>query len=1139
MPVLGATKAQITAAERKPAAPAKPPALPRAARSETVLKTALPKTFEGAPKLQQTNARTPMPKATPEHHSLFSLHTLGEGAQDVAHAVSGAVNATYGTKDTRASTPRLPGATIQAPGSGIAGAINTSRLAGSLGRAAESIPGSAVRSMTQIPEAVVGTGKAAVDLAKGNPKPAEQMGSALAQIALHPLKYAEHEPVNAALMFAGGEAGIGDTARSAMEHSGSDALKAAASTARPPLKVYGDLEIPREYSKDVLRKGMQVAADKFRERVFHEDPNQASGARLNRLVYGGGVLGQYMEHAGVPILGHQGFFKPGLVDKTEAASKMIRKLYSNSADGFMRHIDPGDTKEAVPLITEGTIRHPDTVAEDLAARKATLDEQAKNLTGNEARLNGLQRQQVEGLQRNREFIQHPQTAFQAAKDFGDRQQPLTDRKVQLGILEPDQEHAKLVPYATQHMGAEYNTDPGQHPLLGAIRDLKARERAARTTTQLADTRGALLKAEHDLANMKAAGHIKANGHMYPRLELDGKPLTADEIMAHARENGVEDRELGFITHKETSWAKAGRTSSTARPAIERRSRTGVSYKTGTYNSSWEGLLRQARKDSNEIAEHEGKDEVYRRFGLGSYQDADAATRAADNFNHTPDGQLIAGSLGEMVPVRVGPERVLARGNMPAGDVGKAISDFGLQEHKAVDQLGPEGKWRLIPRAVDERLKEHEDIGRPSKAVKGLQNYTNKWRSTALFTLPRWPIGVGQENAIRLAFSGINPFAMFGMGRTAKLGGDIDQHFRAIAADPAATEAQRFAARTQVASMDAGQQYGSYVYNSVRRMTEDTMPPEARTAMNAFTEGVPVSQMLRGWNVWKDFLGHGLREMETNTKKAMLGKVALKEAGTFTNEWRALVTRQDRAVKAFADGKLTPSTSMKLGDDLLKQAGNWTTLTPAVRKAAQTYSPFGLWWLNSMKFVFQTLPADHPFKTAALAAMEAGTGAGSKETSTPAYLAGGIVVNLPVVGAIRITPLHYSPFGIGVAPVPTAFGMLYPQFTDAGLTTVGIKPASYESEAEPFGPKIPEGVSLLKGAETIPEGIMPGLRAAEQIVRGGGKQVPGSLNPFQVKPGTKTGVLGAALKYVAPFPFTKEAAAAGGGDSSSGTGLNPW
>jgi hypothetical protein len=161
-------------------------------------------------------------------------------------------------------------------------------------------------------------------------------------------------------------------------------------------------------------------------------------------------------------------------------------------------------------------------------------------------------------------------------------------------------------------------------------------------------------------------------------------------------------------------------------------------------------------------------------------------------------------------------------------------------------------------------------------------------------------------------------------------------------------------------------------------------------------------------------------------------------------------------------------------------------------------------------------------------MIAGTGASKEQASTPEYLRGGVGLNLPIVGHVTMTPLHYSPFGIGVEPLTTAAGMVMPQLSDAALTAVGVNPLSYQSETPEGAPSLPLGTRIGRALETFPEALIPGVRPAEAILREGGKQDTTSLNPIAVKPGTKTGLLPALAKEFSPFPFTAQRNSSSGG-----------
>lgn len=1121
----------------------------------------IPSTFQGGPRLAQAYKAAPPEKPQPSGggHSLFSLHTLG----DVGSAAMGGIKELNKLGLLPSTTREIQNAqgseslvaknapTVQA--AGIASIpVPGTNLAHAISQGVQNLPGSTVRTITGIIPGTIATGKAAVEAAEGKPGKLGQIAGGIAGMAAHPLRSFEKEPIPTALMAsgAGSAAGtaIGDAAR-----AGTLGEKAAAlaDTARPDLKLYAGEAIPRQYSADVIRKGAQVAADKFREKVFGDtNVNQAKGARLNRHIYGGGLLGQALGHS------TQGFFKPGMVDKAQGAFTDIRKMYTNAAHHTMSNIKaplPKGMEQAVPLAAELTIRSAKTAGADLTARLASLKAAAEGLTGREAKLNAVQQDQVTKLLSNKQFMADPSPVIKAADEFAAHQQPLTERKVQLGVLEPDQMHAKYVPYATQHMGAEYNLNPGEHPLVGQVRQLTAQAEKARQdvkTSQarlganreagnsiaaherdlstkrgaLADVRGNLLKAKQNLSDLKAVGAIKNSGDMYPRLELNGKPLTTDVIQAHIKAN-VGDREPAFLTHKETSWGQATHARSGMRPAIESRSRTGESYRTGTYNASWDALHTQAYKDANQIAAHESRDNMVRRFGVGSYPDKALAERAADNLNHHPAGKPVRDSLGPWQAVTAGPDRLLNRANMPSSLLGETLSQFGLAEHKAISELGAEGKFRLMPEAVIDRINQHDALGNRSQGKRLMQGLTNKWRATALYTNPHWPVGIAQENTIRLAFAGINPFAIFKVGAAAKLGSDLADHFRTIAADPAATEAQRFAARAQVAAVDSGTQFGALINNAIHQDVSQVAPGVVKEGMDAFNASTPMSQMIHGWNAWKDFLGHGLHSMGSNTRKAMLGKVALNESKKFSSEWKQLITRQDRAVKAFAQGKLSPAASTKLGDDIMKMAGNWSQLTPQVRGMVQTYAPFALWHLNSMKFIFKTLPADHPFKTAALTSMAAAVRGLEPTGATPkaGYLEGGVGLTLPIVGNVTAEVSKYSPFGIGVEPIETGANIYgLPSLTSPLETLKGKNSLTGEPFARSFEPKIPKGTLIARALESAIENYVPGIRPVELVAKQGGKENPASLNPIATMPGTQKGLLPALIKEFSPIPFIQAA-----------------
>ncbi|HTA98676.1 MAG TPA: hypothetical protein VK730_13670 [Solirubrobacteraceae bacterium] len=1039
-------------------------------------------------------------------------------------------------------------ATILSPapqGAAVASPFNVESFAKGLATAAKNTPGSALRTVTGTVPGLVATGKAAVHAAEGNPKELEAMGKSLLQVAEHPWTSFQKEPVPVGLMALGAEGSVGRLAGAAMRSGAlGDKVAEAASMDRAPLHLYGtsssadqvdaglhDVAIPRKYSPDVIRKAGQVAADTFKEKILHQDPNMATGEQANRYLYGGSLVSQHTFKRA------QGFFKPGLVDEQAAKGETLRRLYSGAAAHTMRELKPKTGAEAVPLAVEGILRRPETVVADLTKEHQRLQDTAQGLTGKELRLNKANQRQIDGLLADKKFLANPQPAFQAAREYADWSAPLEQRLVQLGHLEPDQINAKLVPYALSHMGKDvaYNENPGKHPLALAEKSAgkqvkaaqKALERArggtnktavAEARSRLADARGAHHTVASDLQGLKAAGFIKSNGDMYPRLEQAGRPLAPDAIRAHMKQELV-DRGVGFLTHKQDqTFGKALESYAGKRPGTEVRSRTGVSFKNGTYDRSYQALSRQAYRHANAIAGHENRDEMLRRFGIGRFHTLQDAERALDNFAHTPEGKLItkANSLGDLTPHLIGPDRVVAQRNVETRALGPILRDFGLAEHKAINETADAPKYTLLPETVSKRIGEHDKLNQATQGKRLLQWYTNKWRSAALFTSPRWLLGNPQEHAIRLAMANVNPAAIFGAGKAVRLGKDIVDHWHSIAADQSRTEAERYVARAHAAAYSAGTHYGSIAVNAVHRGAEDAPAADFAQALN---ETGPVSKIVGVWSKWKGAIGQGMAKVEQNSKAAALGKAALNETHKFMGDWQKLIGRQDTAVKKFAEGKLSPNEASKLGNDQMDMMGNWSQLPPAVRSAVQTWSPFGLWWLTSMKFVFRTLPRDHPMKTAALAAMEAATHTASSEAETPSYLQGGVKAHLPIVGDVTLTPEYYSPFGVGVDPGVTAAGQVLPQVTDPYLTMRGVDPVTNEalknSSKEPLDP----GHLTAQALYSTLEGLVPGLRQGVQLAQEGGRPEPGSFNPLAVEPGSQRGIEQTLAKIFSPVKYT--------------------
>ena len=328
----------------------------------------------------------------------------------------------------------------------------------------------------------------------------------------------------------------------------------------------------------------------------------------------------------------------------------------------------------------------------------------------------------------------------------------------------------------------------------------------------------------------------------------------------------------------------------------------------------------------------------------------------------------------------------------------------------------------------------------------------------------------------------------------------------------------------------------------------------RAGHNFFRTTLPGNVLLKAWKGWEHIITEGLRTpeklgsvaggrrlvpglgtIESYTHNAMLGK-ALKDSG-FIDSYRSVIKMQDQAVQDLVKGQLTANKADKLARAVDEMMGNWTNLTPDVRFAVSKITPFGLWWLNSMRWLYR-LPVTHPVKTAIVASLYNATrtergkkGQGFDAAHpVPAFLQGSIDTHLPFVGKVQIQPSYYSPGGTAG---PEIFNTAAEQFLPAG--------ASVYAAARNQNPLTGYKLTTAKGKELNPlqiglnvateaaAGPTPFATQAQQLLQKGGKPY-GTANlvtdvvdrllggPRQVKPGTERPLPEVLTKMFSPVRF---------------------
>jgi hypothetical protein len=174
------------------------------------------------------------------------------------------------------------------------------------------------------------------------------------------------------------------------------------------------------------------------------------------------------------------------------------------------------------------------------------------------------------------------------------------------------------------------------------------------------------------------------------------------------------------------------------------------------------------------------------------------------------------------------------------------------------------------------------------------------------------------------------------------------------------------------------------------------------------------------------------------------------------------------------------------------------MTPRVRGFVSRFAPFGLWYLNSLRWLYR-LPVTHPIKAGILAAMyratapeRAAMGQGIETASAgkkpvPAFLQGTIPANMPLLGNVKIAPGYYTPFGaLGAGYGQTASEQLLPYVSGPLAALQGISPLTRERVKGPHGEELtPPQIGLNFLAEAA-AGPVPGATQATTLLEGGGK-----------------------------------------------------
>lgn len=1068
--------------------------LPRSVGKETFSTHPPELPFSGAPKLQRAYAQTPAPKSAPAQHSLLSLHTL----EQIPPALSKGVADVYGSK---AGTKGGVEHGRAAAGAAVASPINSRNLLAE-----------GVNIPAQVGPALYQVGKAGVKgLAPPGTKAHEESSSEFKSLAHnylhstvvgnlirgHPeaaLNALTEHPIAGGLEVSG-TAGAIDRGLGALGRvSGVDAAKLADGgvTSRAP----------REYPTSAVPEGGATVA----QRPYHKGlVRPALEKRVTAKPVPAGRISPSLRKSFDRFEGEH--LRITRASRDQVIHDHVKTLKGTDRQGAIvpfgqwladpKAINPATgVKFATEHLNEA-IKHfskapPHEFPEEAAIRKANV-EHLKALQGRDLT-----------------------KAYGAAQKIAADKRALEPELVKHGVYTPETiRAAKLVPafqfhFRDQNPFVDTSAPIGESPFhLGGPegRQIPVDEVAKKleekgihekqlsfVTTRPFQNGNAPFRSGRIPGGAKPSkGHL--SGHAFIRGQFDPTPDAA--LRQHLTDVGIINRARGDLrfsseyVHSREAIAKLLEKRLGTLPAGEQvalRNYIAKDLRSGSDRhfpamkngkSAWQQAL-EAREHLKALhpdiqlepirVAHPYATKEY-RGALGSHLDT---------------GILDPQNLGILDPANHGAEQELWKTRVP-------------EEHAS--QLDPTaGPVGLVHREIRDRVRTYEkDLG----AAHLSRMPASFWRKTNVAFSVRHVPGVMQEIGLRSLANNIGFLSGIRATRAAeeimryaekspdpfvKLGA---QRFRAMSGGTVAANALEQAKHVtsdQMANTPLGKVAGWWQKGAARKVT-----------------GAPLRSMtwaLKGFNhATNRILSFERKAIEHPPQFAGVGKHLNEEFQRMHGERLKLVGAMSDVEKSFLRGQLDPKAIDHAANMMREYWGEWTRSSPQFRKW-QSVSPFLQWYLNSLRFLYHTMPVHHPITTGLLVAMEGATreqrlaegqeykgGFPLGSHLEPSDLEASQQGSLPFGKGFRAGQEYYTPAGaVSGGPLETTMNAVLPYASGIYDTLSGIDPIT----KRPLEEKNPETGKkeritdpnrlFMLGALSLAESFMPPLRYASTLER---------------------------------------------------------
>lgn len=609
----------------------------------------------------------------------------------------------------------------------------------------------------------------------------------------------------------------------------------------------------------------------------------------------------------------------------------------------------------------------------------------------------------------------------------------------------------------------------------------------------------------------AVTHMDATfDHEKGLVDTQGHPLSNGAIIEHLKGPEGTGGRIPAFTSDKAKQGSAFYVSSERRPLPQNARNTLFAYTHGLTNPGHEALLEQHVRMQGIIDAHKAQNRLVDSSAIMKPDGKAWSSFSAAQKDGAPNGYVPI-SLSQPFHALDSLDKAL-EGTDPSNLEHEAMV-HGLDMNARLTDKG-QGRWALIDSNVLKRINEHTAQISSNPVMRGLKMTTNQFRQVALGTSAKHVPGVISETMIRSIANaeGIGSWITGKrlVGRAEQLNPEVGKNAHVQLTGGTVAGMTRMMTTKQVSDHFAGTDLHGPL-KAFEGLMKAPGPRQVRTV----------------WKAWLRLAINGTKKyVEEQSQTASLGKAALKEFGSEHGPFFKAMRLQGQVLDDAAKGLFDPKKLRQLRAEIENVRGRWTDLTPTGQTALM-FSPFGLWWVNSAKWLLRS-PIDRPLQTGAVASATAGTDkeriASGMDLFSPnpvaAYMQGGV----PLSGGRVLAQNYYSPFGIAndffqtlgslVAPavVPLVVGSLGDNYLGKPLNSPsdphGRKPANAGQKAEYI-------------ANSLAGLFIPLYTKAEQIAQGGASAYDSANLPNLLTSDKQTktlgrGVLAGAEKALTPY-----------------------